>query len=206
MHRRTGDLFPVHLYMNPFLGLIAEGLHDFFQRSLAGFFISCPYEVTGLDVFNRYKPGFGCHQRPCYETLDLTKLLTNELHPSSHHTAGDTYFKRLLKRRSSAVCNLFSCSVGRCANRALNHTSQKRGCTRHSCRKCATDRSACSRYSDSLPVDLLATHCLRYNAGDCSANCTNYSTDGNMPEFAAVICTSHRIIIAVGVQIFIGQR
>ena len=52
MHRRAGDLFPVHLYMNPFLSLIPEGLHDFFQRSLAGFFIGCPYNVAGLDVFN----------------------------------------------------------------------------------------------------------------------------------------------------------
>ena len=24
MHRRTGDLFTVHLYMNPFLGFVAE--------------------------------------------------------------------------------------------------------------------------------------------------------------------------------------
>ena len=34
MHRRAGDLFPVHLYMNPFLSLIPEGLNNFFKRSL----------------------------------------------------------------------------------------------------------------------------------------------------------------------------
>ena len=64
MHRRTGNLFTVHLYMNPFFSLIPEVLNNFLECGLAGFFIGCPYKVTGLDVFNRYKPGFGCHQRP----------------------------------------------------------------------------------------------------------------------------------------------
>ena len=128
MHRRTGDLFPVHLYMNPFLSLIPEDLNNFLECGLAGFFIGCPYEVTGLDVFNRYKPGFGCHQRPCYETLDLTKLLSDKLHSARHNAACNTYLKCFLKRRIPTVSNLFGSSISSRANRSLDNTRQKRCC------------------------------------------------------------------------------
>ena len=33
MHRRAGNLFTVYLYMNPFLGLIPEGLNNFLEKS-----------------------------------------------------------------------------------------------------------------------------------------------------------------------------
>ena len=131
MHRRTGDLFTVHLYMNPFLGLIAEGLHDFFQRSLAGFFIGCPYKVAGLNVLNRYKPGFGCHQRPRYEALNPTELLSDKLHSARHNAAGDADDQRIGYRRIPAVGNILGCRIGCGTDRALHHTGQKRGCTMH---------------------------------------------------------------------------
>ncbi|MEI3057554.1 MAG: hypothetical protein V8T53_04065 [Eubacteriales bacterium] len=43
MHRCASDLFTVYLYMNPFLGLISEGLNNFLECGLTGFFIGCPY-------------------------------------------------------------------------------------------------------------------------------------------------------------------
>ena len=131
MHRRTGDLFPVHLYMNPFLSLIPEDLNNFLECGLAGFFIGCPHEVTGLDVFNRHKSGFGCHQRPRYEALNPTELLSDKLHSARHNAAGDADDQRIGYRRIPAVGNILGCRIGCGTDRALHHTGQKRGCTMH---------------------------------------------------------------------------
>ena len=131
MHRRAGDLFTVHLYMNPFLGLIPEGLNNFFKCSLAGFFIGCPYKVAGLNVLNRYKPGFGCHQRSRYEALNHTKFLSDKLHSARHNAAGDADNQRIGYRRIPAVGNLLGCRIGCGTDGALNKTNQRRSRTRY---------------------------------------------------------------------------
>lgn len=128
MHRRAGDLFSVHLYMNPFLGLIAENLNNFLECGLAGFFIGCPYKVTRLDVFNRYKPGFGCHKCSRYEALNHTKLLSDKLYSARHNAAGDADDQRIGYRRIPAVGNLLGCRIGCGTDCSLDNTRQKRGC------------------------------------------------------------------------------
>ena len=70
MHRCAGDLLTVHLYMNPFLGLIPEGLNNFLECGLAGFFIGCPYVITGLNILYRHKTGLGCNQRTLNEAVN----------------------------------------------------------------------------------------------------------------------------------------
>ena len=123
----------------------------------------CCYEITGFNILNRYKPGFGCHQCSRYEALNHTKFLSDKLHTAGHNAACDAYFKCFFERWISTVSDFFGCCIGCCTDRALNKTDQRRCRARHSRRKCADDCSAGGGYSDSLPVDFLSACRLRNN-------------------------------------------
>lgn len=203
--RSTSDFFTVHSNMYPFFSLISEQLNNFFECGFTGFFIGCPYQVARLYIFNRYKTILCCHKCSRYEALNPTEFLTNELHTASHYTACNTYLKCILKGGGSTVSNFFGCSICSRADCSLDNTCQSRSHARASRGDCAAYCTASSRNANSLPVDLFTTNSLRNNTGNCATNCTNYSTDGNMPEFTAVIGTCNGVIIAVSKQILIGK-
>ena len=47
---RTSDFLAINRYMNPFLGLVAEQLNNFLESSFTGFFVGCPYKITGFNT------------------------------------------------------------------------------------------------------------------------------------------------------------
>ena len=164
MHRCAGDLLTVHLYMNPFLGLIPEGLNNFLECGLAGFFIGCPYVITGLNILYRHKTGIGCNQRTLNEALNNAELLPYELSSTGHNAAGDADDQRIGYRRIPAVGNLLGCRICCGTDRALYQSHKCRCHTRACCRDSPTDRSACRRNSNGFPVNVLAVECLRDDA------------------------------------------
>ena len=47
---RTSDFLAINRYMDPFLGLVAEQLNNFLESSFTGFFVGCPYKITGFNT------------------------------------------------------------------------------------------------------------------------------------------------------------